>query len=307
MEEEIAKRSGIPYYGIYAGKLRRYFSIRNVIDLFKLPLGVVEAFFLLVRLHPDHIFSKGGYVSVPVLIAAWTLRIPTTIHESDVMPGLATRIGAKFAKNICVSWERSMNLFPGKNVYLTGIPIREMAMIGSKINAKKYLHLDDDKPVLLVTGGGLGAKAINDVILEALPSLLLKWNIIHLTGKGKSDKKHKDKKGYFPFEFVHDEYADMVVLSDAIVTRAGSTALAEFESCGKNLILIPLPLSASRGDQIDNAKEFKKRYPQSTIIIDQKNLNKKSLVSALDQLKDVKAPKGGNDAVNRIISIITTR
>lgn len=294
MEETMARDAGMDFLGIHAGKMRRYLSFQNVIDWFKIPLGILEALVHLLRLRPSCIFSKGGYVSVPVVIAGWMLRIPVVIHESDVRPGLATRLCSRFARTICVSWEATRGQFAWhKDVRLTGVPIRAELLEGSANRGRTHLSLTGDLPLLMVIGGSLGAADLNAFVRASLPELLLSWHVYHLTGKGKQEPAPtlEDAKGsYIAQEYSDDAYADCLAAADVIFSRAGTTALAEYEALGKKLLLCPLPADRSRGDQIDNAHSYLAQHPKSTRILEQQDFSTARLLADLTVLKEAPLP-----------------
>ncbi len=233
---------------------------------------------------PDRVFSKGGYVSVPVILSAWILHIPVIIHESDIRPGLATRLGAKFASHICISWESSRQYFPGKqNISFSGIPVDDSLLQGNAETPRR-VHGFDAKPILLIMGGSLGAQAINTLIWTHLHVLLENWNITHLTGRGKLNTALSGTMGYTQLEFIREELADTLASAEVIISRAGATALAEFEYLGKKVLMIPLPLRSSRGDQIDNGREFHERYPKSTQLIMEEEVTWGKVETSIDFL-----------------------
>lgn len=261
------KDIGIPYKGVFCGKLRRYFSWENFLDVFKIPVGILQAFIALVRFRPKVIFCKGGYVSFPVAFAGWMTRIPVILHESDVVPGLSNKLSAWFATKVCVSFEESRKYFSEKKVVLTGNPVRKNIGRGDKNNAREFTGLKEDMPVIMVMGGSQGAAAINDFIWNNLSSLLEMKQVVHICGKGnvKTDEEIMTLLGetnesffkrYKSYEFVGGEMKDLYALADLIVSRAGAITLAELSVVKKPAILIPLGTEASRGDQIDNAKAF---------------------------------------------------
>ncbi|MCL2361126.1 MAG: undecaprenyldiphospho-muramoylpentapeptide beta-N-acetylglucosaminyltransferase [Defluviitaleaceae bacterium] len=255
MEKELVEAEGIPYHGISAGKLRRYLDIKNVTDIFRVIRGFGNAFSIIRQLKPDIIFSKGGFVTVPVLAAGRMLRVKTVSHESDLTPGLANRISGPFTNKICVSFPETLAHLPAHKGVLTGSPIRKELLQGDK---KKGLEIcqwsDGGKPVIMVTGGSLGAAAINNAIREILPRLLARYRVVHLCGKG--NLSDTELPGYAQFEYVKEGLADLYALADIAVSRAGANTLFEFLAMKKPNLLIPLPIESSRGDQILNAESF---------------------------------------------------
>lgn len=259
IEKKLIEEMGIPYYGISSGKLRRYFDIKNFTDPFKVIKGYSEAAKLMKQIKPDVVFSKGGFVTVPVVIAAHRKKIPTVIHESDMTPGLANKLCISSATQICCNFPETVSYLPEGKANLTGSPIRKELIEGSKIRAEKFCGFTSHKPTVLIIGGSLGAAAVNDAVRKILPKLLTKYNVIHLCGKDKLDESLKETQGYAQFEYIKKELADLFALADIVISRAGANAICELLALKKPSILIPLPASASRGDQILNANSFKKQ------------------------------------------------
>lgn len=249
----------VPFKAVMTGKIRRYFSLWNVVDIVKIPIGVLQSFFILLGFKPKAVFAKGGFVSFPVAVAAWMLRIPVLLHESDVVPGLANKVCAKFARKVCVSYEESRKYFRGKDVVVTGNPVRKDIVRGDKKRGAEFTGLHNKKPVLLVMGGSQGAKFLNDLVRDHLDELLKKYNVVHLTGQGKD--VIPEREGYKRFTYIDDEMCDLYALADVVVTRSGANTLAELAAVGKPALLVPLGKEASRGDQIDNAYAHAKKYP----------------------------------------------
>ncbi|MCP5181385.1 MAG: UDP-N-acetylglucosamine--N-acetylmuramyl-(pentapeptide) pyrophosphoryl-undecaprenol N-acetylglucosamine transferase [Pseudomonadales bacterium] len=242
----------VEYHGIAAGKLRRYFSLANVRDAGRVLLGIWQAWRLLGRLRPDVIFSKGGFVAFPVVLAGWLRGISVVGHESDFSPGLANRLSLPFLRTLCTSFaETRISGFKGRVMH-TGSPLREELLAGSAARARTSLHIADDRPVLLVTGGSLGAAVLNRVVLDALPRLLETWDVVHICGPGRVERT--GVAGYHPFEFVREGWGDLLALADVVVSRAGANSLFELLTLGKLNLLVPLSAAASRGDQIENAR-----------------------------------------------------
>ena len=286
--------------------MRRYFSLRNVIDWFKIPLGILQAWIILGKIRPDKIFSKGGYVAIPVIIAAALRKIPIVIHESDVVPGLTTKISSRFAQIICTSWQKTALYFPNKHVIQTGVPIREEFVLGSRERGLSIAGLEGHKPVLLVVGGSLGAQALNEFVFEHRDLLLHRYDIIHITGKDKSPEGISTVPGYTVFDICGDEYIDIVAAADLILSRAGSTALAEFAAVQKKVVLIPLPTLGSRGDQLDNARIFAEEHPGQAISIPQEAMTIESIQQALSTLETYKenTKSSPQTALMRILEIL---
>lgn len=250
--------SNIKYYPISSGKLRRYLSFENAKDVFKVLKGILDARRVLKKEKPDLLFSKGGFVSVPVVIAARSLNIPTIIHESDLTPGLANKISLKFSKKIYTTFEDTLKYLPKDKADFVGATIREDLKEGNQQKGYEITGFDSDKKVLLVMGGSLGSKKLNDIIRENLEALLHDYQIIHLTGHGLVDESYK-QKGYIQYEFVKEELTHLLSITDTVVSRAGSNAIYEFLTLRIPMLLIPLGLDQSRGDQIDNAKYFESK------------------------------------------------
>ncbi|MEL0538720.1 undecaprenyldiphospho-muramoylpentapeptide beta-N-acetylglucosaminyltransferase [Staphylococcus debuckii] len=259
---------GINYFPISSGKLRRYLSVENIKDIFKVLKGVLDARKILKRQKPDLLFSKGGFVSVPVVIAARSLNIPVVIHESDITPGLANKISLKFAKKIYTTFEDTLKYLPKDKADFVGATVRDDLKQGNRNKGFQLTGFKDGKKVLLVMGGSLGSKKINELIRTNLDSLLEEYQIIHLTGKGLKDNSI-NREGYKQFEFVTDELTDLLAITDTVVSRAGANAIYEFLTLNIPMLLIPLGLDQSRGDQIDNAKNFQNKGYAQTLPEDQ--------------------------------------
>ena len=281
IEKELIEKEGIPYHGIASGKLRRYLSVENMKDPFKVVKGLFDAYSILKKLKPNVVFSKGGYVTVPVVLASKMLGIPVIIHESDITPGLANRIASKGAKTICVNFPETLQYVGDKGV-LTGTPIRKELFEGSKSKGMQLCHFTQQKPVLLMMGGSLGSVKINTCLREALDDLINKYNIVHICGKGNVDEGLKDKAGYCQFEYVSGELPHLFAMTDVMLSRAGANALAEIVALRIPSLLIPLSQAASRGDQILNAASMEKQgYCK---VIQEEDLTKEALVQALEAL-----------------------
>ncbi|BCU52295.1 UDP-N-acetylglucosamine--N-acetylmuramyl-(pentapeptide) pyrophosphoryl-undecaprenol N-acetylglucosamine transferase [Staphylococcus auricularis] len=249
----------IDYHDISSGKLRRYLSLENIKDMFRVLKGIVDARKVLKKEKPDLLFSKGGFVSVPVVIAAKTLNIPTIIHESDVTPGLANKISLKFAQKIYTTFEDTINYLPKDKADFVGATIRDDLTSGDPDKGYEMTQFSKDKPALLVMGGSLGSKKLNEIIRDNLDELLKHYQVIHLTGKGLIDETYENKTGYVQYEFVNEPLTHLLAMTDTVVSRAGSNAIYEFLTLRIPMLLIPLGLDQSRGDQIDNAKYFESK------------------------------------------------
>ncbi|HHC9188823.1 TPA: undecaprenyldiphospho-muramoylpentapeptide beta-N-acetylglucosaminyltransferase [Staphylococcus aureus] len=272
----------IKYYPISSGKLRRYISLENAKDVFKVLKGILDARKVLKKEKPDLLFSKGGFVSVPVVIAAKSLNIPTIIHESDLTPGLANKIALKFAKKIYTTFEETLNYLPKEKADFIGATIREDLKNGNAHNGYQLTGFNENKKVLLVMGGSLGSKKLNSIIRENLDTLLQQYQVIHLTGKGLKDDQVK-KSGYIQYEFVKEDLTDLLAITDTVISRAGSNAIYEFLTLRIPMLLVPLGLDQSRGDQIDNANHFAdKGYAKA---IDEEQLTAQILLQELNEME----------------------
>lgn len=272
----------IKYYPISSGKLRRYISLENAKDVFKVLKGILDARKVLKKEKPDLLFSKGGFVSVPVVIAAKSLNIPTIIHESDLTPGLANKIALKFAKKIYTTFEETLNYLPKEKADFIGATIREDLKNGNAHNGYQLTGFNENKKVLLVMGGSLGSKKLNSIIRENLDALLQQYQVIHLTGKGLKDDQVK-KSGYIQYEFVKEDLTDLLAITDTVISRAGSNAIYEFLTLRIPMLLVPLGLDQSRGDQIDNANHFAdKGYAKA---IDEEQLTAQILLQELNEME----------------------
>ncbi|MBX8377300.1 undecaprenyldiphospho-muramoylpentapeptide beta-N-acetylglucosaminyltransferase [Staphylococcus aureus] len=275
----------IKYYPISSGKLRRYISLENAKDVFKVLKGILDARKVLKKEKPDLLFSKGGFVSVPVVIAAKSLNIPTIIHESDLTPGLANKIALKFAKKIYITFEETLNYLPKEKADFIGATIREDLKNGNAHNGYQLTGFNENKKVLLVMGGSLGSKKLNSIIRENLDALLQQYQVIHLTGKGLKDAQVK-KSGYIQYEFVKEDLTDLLAITDTVISRAGSNAIYEFLTLRIPMLLVPLGLDQSRGDQIDNANHFAdKGYAKA---IDEEQLTAQILLQELNEMEQEK-------------------
>jgi UDP-N-acetylglucosamine--N-acetylmuramyl-(pentapeptide) pyrophosphoryl-undecaprenol N-acetylglucosamine transferase len=254
IEKEIITKLAIPYYAIATGKLRRYFSWQNFIDPWKIIFGIIQAFILIRKLKPNAVFSKGGFVAFPVVVAAWINRIPTIIHEADLTIGLANRLCLPFATKICVAFPETIAQIKNKEkAIITGIPIREDFFRGSVERGRTICGFTSDKKILLVFGGSLGADQINKVVRQLLPNILERFQIVHVCGEGKIDP-NCNYTGYRQFAYLHEEFPDILAAADLVISRSGANSLYELIALRKPNILIPLAKTASRGDQILNAK-----------------------------------------------------
>lgn len=282
MEKKLIEDCGIPYYGISSGKLRRYFDVKNFSDPFKVLKGYGQARKLLKKLKPDVVFSKGGFVSVPVVFAAKHRHIPAIIHESDITPGLANKLAIPNAYKVCCNFPETLKYLPSDKAILTGSPIRSELLSGNRQSALDYCHLTDGKPVILVVGGSSGSQFINEIVRGILPELLKTYQVIHLCGKGNLDKSLHGTAGYAQFEYANQELSDMFALADIVISRAGANSICELLALHKPNILIPLSANASRGDQILNAHSFEQQG--FSMVIEEENLSNVVLLDAVQNL-----------------------
>ncbi len=277
----ISRQKGITYHAVKGGKLRRYFSWKNFTDPFRVLWGAVQSARLMGKLKPDVLFSKGGFVSVPVVFGAWLHNIPVVCHESDYTPGLANRICAVFAKRIATTFPECAKAL-GKKAQMTGTPLRPELFSGSRAQGLAMAGFQGIRPVLLMMGGSSGAQSVNQVLRAALPRILHKMDVMHICGRGNLEPSLDHTPGYWQSEFLSDELPHAFAAADLILSRAGSNALCEFQALKKPMLLIPYPRTASRGDQILNAQSYERRGLCHVLL--QEDLTADSLVDALHQL-----------------------
>lgn len=310
IEKGMIQNIGIPFHAVNSGKLRRYFSLKNMLDPFKILIGIVQSFWLFHKLKPDVVFSKGGFVAFPVVVGAWLNRIPVVAHESDMTPGLANRLCFPFVNKICLTFDAGKKHFKRQDkINVTGTPIRQQLFEGNKLRGLELCGFNSDKPCLLVIGGSLGAGSINQSVRAALGELLKEYQVIHLCGKGKIDASLNSLAGYRQFEYANDELADLFAISSVIISRAGANSLYEILALGKPHILIPLSAQVSRGDQIQNARYF--QGLGISVVIQDKSLNAETLLSGLQEVmknqldidKKIRALKI-KSATDKIVAII---
>lgn len=309
IEKELIEQFGIPYHGISSGKLRRYFSLQNFTDPFRVVKGFGEAKKLIKLLEPDVIFSKGGFVSVPVVMAGKKCKVPTIIHESDMTPGLANKLSIPSATKVCCNFPETVAHLPADKAVLTGSPIRQELLSGDKAKALEFTGLTSDKPVILVIGGSLGAVAVNNAVRSVLPELLKDFQVIHLCGRNKLDASLQGLEGYVQYEYIKDELKDLFALTDIVISRAGANAICELLALHKPNLLIPLSANASRGDQILNARSFERQG--FSMVLEEEELTDESLLSAVHHLydnraqyKEAMAGSGQQDSIDTIIELI---
>ena len=259
IERRLIEDAGIPYDGISSGKLRRYFDIKNFSDPLRVLKGYGQAKRLMKQYHPDIVFSKGGFVSVPVVLAAKHYKIPVIIHESDMTPGLANKICIPAAKKVCCNFPETLNYLPKDKAVLSGSPIREELLTGDRLSGLQYAGLSANRPVILVIGGSLGSVTVNHAVRSILPKLLSQFQVIHICGKGNLDESLIGTSGYVQYEYVDKPLRHLFAAADLIISRAGANSICEILALRKPNILIPLSAAASRGDQILNANSFAKQ------------------------------------------------
>lgn len=304
MEKELIEKQNIPYFGISSGKLRRYFDPKNFSDPFKVLKGYTQARKLMRKLKPDVVFSKGGFVSVPVILAAKHAKVPSIIHESDMTPGLANKIAIPAASRVCCNFPETLSHLPEGKAVLSGSPIRSELLTGSREKAYTYTGLQKGKPVILIIGGSSGAKAINDAVRNLLPELLKNYQLIHLCGRGNIDASLQNMKGYVQYEYANEELADLFALADLVISRAGANAICELLALHKPNILIPLSKNASRGDQILNANSFRKQG--FSYVIEEEDLSDSTLSAAVKEVWEKKDAYTNAMANSQQMDAITT-
>lgn len=309
IERELIEKLGIPYYGISSGKLRRYLDIKNFSDPFKVLKGYSEAKKILKQLKPDVVFSKGGFVAVPVVMAAKKRKIPAIIHESDMTPGLANRLCIPSAAKVCANFPETVKLLPQEKAVLTGTPIRKELFAGNRIKGLDFCGFSANIPVILVIGGSTGALKVNEAVRNLLPTLLKRFQVIHLCGKGKMDPSYADMKGYVQYEYISSELSDLFAAADIVISRAGANAICELLALKKPNILIPLSAAASRGDQILNADSFE--HQGYSYVIKEEQLTNETLLQAVNEVFDNReryietmSQSKQNDASKTIVNMI---
>lgn len=311
IERKLIEDMGIPYYGISSGKLRRYMDLKNLSDPFRVVKGILEARKLIRKLDPDIVFSKGGFVAVPVVLAAKSRKVPVIIHESDMTPGLANKLCIPSAVKVCCNFPETMQYVPKEKGVLTGTPIRRELRNGDAERAKEFCGFSGEKPVIMVIGGSLGSVAVNRAVRAVLPELLNDFQVVHLCGKGNVDETLKDMPGYVQFEYIQKELPDLFALADLVISRAGANAICEISSLAKPNLLIPLSAEASRGDQILNARSFEKQG--YSMVLEEKELTDEKLLETIHALyrdravyqKKMKESSHG-DAISLILQMIQT-
>lgn len=309
IEKKLIADFDLPYYGVPVGKLRRYIDPKNLTDPFKVIKGYSEARKYLKEIKPDVVFSKGGYVSVPIVRAAASLKIPCIIHESDLTPGLANKLCIPKAKNICCNFPETLTKLPKNKAVLTGSPVRAELFTGNADAGRELCNFDTSKPVIMVIGGSTGSVAINKAVRAALPELLKDYQVVHLCGTGRIDNMLLTTPGYAQFEYLKAELKDVMAMCDIVISRAGANAICELLSLNKPNLLIPLSKAASRGDQILNANSFEAQG--YSMVLQEEDMDDKILVEKVNELyqnkdKYTESMKKSTqmNAIDKIIALI---
>ena len=294
MDKNLVEKSGSvdAFIGIPSGKLRRYFSFKNFVDFFKIFAGALKSFFVLLKLRPAVLFSKGGFVSVPPCFAASILKIPVFTHECDFTPGLATRLNSRFATNILVSYEETKTYFSKEKrekIIVTGNPVRPAFYSPNPEEGRQFLFgergdYNPDKPLLFVLGGSLGAHQINELVAKNLDWLTERFNVVHQCGAKDADSMPQNHEGYFLHPFIYSQMCDVISCADVILSRAGANSIWECSVLGKPMVLIPLCGSGTRGDQVDNAHYFEEKG--AAIVLLGEYAEEAYLKSALEKMLD---------------------
>jgi UDP-N-acetylglucosamine--N-acetylmuramyl-(pentapeptide) pyrophosphoryl-undecaprenol N-acetylglucosamine transferase len=291
LDGNLMSENNIPQKTILCGKLRRYFSFKYLFDLFKTPVGFFQSLWHLFVFMPDVVFAKGGFASVPVVIAARIYRIPVVIHESDAIPGIANKLLGSFASAIGINFEKSKRYFPDSKIFFAGIPVKSEALNGNKKKAREFLGMKKEiKPVVLFLGGSQGAFLINKLVINSLNKLLSRYQIVHLTGTAHFEnmKKMAERKGYkiehsdyYPIAYAKDEMKDLIALADVVVSRAGATSIAELAANHKPVVLVPITRSANNHQRM-NAFELSRE--KAAVVLEENNFNENMLVHYLDKI-----------------------
>ena len=258
IEREKMNELNIKYFPIRSGKLRRYFDLQNFLDIFNVSIAIIQAFFIFIRWRPNVVFSKGGYVALPPVIGAWITRVPIVIHESDMTPGLTTKLSKRFATVICTAFKNTLRYLPANKTTYTGLPVRDLVFEASETIGRQFLGEQIDKPILLVFGGSLGAQFLNNLAREHVKNgNLSSFHVVNICGRGQLDPDMNTFSNYQQFESLSDEFLHVMKSAEFVITRGGATSLFELLAMKKPHPVVPLPKSVSRGDQIDNATYFR--------------------------------------------------
>ena len=305
---KMASMEGVTYHAVKSGKLRRYFSWQNFTDPFRVIAGAFQSAHLIGKLKPDVVFSKGGFVAVPVVFGAWFHRIPVLCHESDLTPGLANKICKLFAKRIATTFPECAEML-GKKAEMTGTPLRPELFRGDRAKGLERAGFDGSKPVLMMMGGSSGAQSVNKCLRDALDDLTGTFDILHVCGRGNLDPALEGREGYSQVEFLDAELPDAFACTDMVLSRAGSNALCEFQALGRPMLLIPYPKGASRGDQILNAQSLEKRGLCHVLM--QENMTRETLVKAImetwadrEKLEEALKQAPPADGTERVLELI---
>lgn len=309
IERRLIEETGTPYDGISSGKLRRYFDVKNFSDPLRVLKGYAEARRLIKRYKPDVVFSKGGFVAVPVVLAAKHYKVPVIIHESDMTPGLANKICIPAASKVCCNFPETLKYLPEEKAVLTGSPIREELLKGDRLAGLQYAHLTSDLPVILVIGGSLGSVKVNEAVRAILPQLLASFQVIHICGKNHLEESLIGTPGYVQYEYVDRPLRHLFAAADLVISRAGANSICEILALRKPNVLIPLSAAASRGDQILNANSFAKQG--FSTVLEEEVLTSDTLMRAVTETFqnrqayiDKMAESHLNNAVDTIIGLI---
>ena len=307
MERALVEKTGVEYHYVSTGKLRRYMSKDNFTDMFKVVKGIAEAKKLIKRLKPDIVFSKGGFVAVPVVLGAKFNGVPVIAHESDMTPGLANKIAMPFAKKVCTTFPETVKYIGKKGIH-TGTPIRKELFEGSAEKGRKLCGFDNQKPVIMMMGGSLGSQKINKVLRYILPEITKDFQLVHICGKGNVDQSI-NITGYKQFEYLSEELPHVMACADMVISRAGSNSISEFLALKKPALLIPLSAKASRGDQILNAQSFEKQG--YSLVLKEEDMTPESLLksvkdlySSKDSLISAMAKSPASNGVKNVMDVI---
>lgn len=307
MERALVEKTGVEYHYVSTGKLRRYMSKDNFTDMFKVVKGIAEAKKLIKRLKPDIVFSKGGFVAVPVVLGAKFNGVPVIAHESDMTPGLANKIAMPFAKKVCTTFPETVKYIGKKGIH-TGTPIRKELFEGSAEKGRKLCGFDNQKPVIMMMGGSLGSQKINKVLRYILPEITKDFQLVHICGKGNVDQSI-NITGYKQFEYLSEELPHVMACADMVISRAGSNSISEFLALKKPALLIPLSAKASRGDQILNAQSFEKQG--YSLVLKEEDMTPESLLKSVkdlylskDSLISAMAKSPASNGVKNVMDVI---
>ena len=309
IETQLVEAAGIDYVGVSSGKLRRYFSWKNFTDPFRVQKGYRQSKKIVKEWKPDVVFSKGGFVSVPVVRAAARKKVPVISHESDMTPGLANKLNYGWVRRVCCNFPETLQYLPKDKGVLTGCPIRTELLSGTATAGRVFTGLTEARPVILFIGGSLGSQHINEVARGIMPQLLEKFQVVHLCGRGNVDEHMTDIPGYVQYEYISEELKDIFAMADIAVSRAGANAICELLALKKPNLLIPLSAAASRGDQIVNAESFKKQG--FSAVLPEEELTGERLLAEINALYENRAQyaeamdrAGQSDAVGTILKMI---